>query len=64
MRTHVLTWILAFALAGTVTRPLIGQKASTAVPLKDAQGHSVGTATLSATATGGVSIALDLENLL
>jgi Cu-Zn family superoxide dismutase len=63
MRKHVFIWILACALVGTVKWPLIAQKTSTAVALKDAQGHSVGTAKLSTTATGGVSIALDLENL-
>jgi superoxide dismutase, Cu-Zn family len=63
MRKHVLTWILVVALLGTVKWSLIAQKTSTAVALKDAQGHSVGTAMLSPTATGGVSIALDLENL-
>jgi Cu-Zn family superoxide dismutase len=63
MRTQILTGILACALVSAVTWPLVAQKTSTAVALKDAQGHSVGTALLSPSATGGVSVALDLENL-
>ena len=39
------------------------QKNETAVELKNAQGQSVGTATLSAAKDGGVSVALDLKNL-
>jgi Cu-Zn family superoxide dismutase len=39
------------------------QKNETAVELKNGQGQSVGTATLSAAKDGGVSVALDLKNL-
>jgi Cu-Zn family superoxide dismutase len=39
------------------------QKNDTAVELKNAQGQSVGTATLSAAKDGGVSVALDLKHL-
>jgi superoxide dismutase, Cu-Zn family len=39
------------------------QKNETAVELKNAQGQSIGTATLSAAKDGGVSVALDLKNL-
>jgi superoxide dismutase, Cu-Zn family len=46
-----------------VNASLMAQKARTVVTLNDAQGRSVGTATLSAETTGGVSIALDLKNL-
>jgi Cu-Zn family superoxide dismutase len=42
---------------------LTAQKNETAVELKNGQGQSVGTATLSAAKDGGVSVALDLKNL-
>ena len=54
--------LMAVALAGAVSLPLMAQQNGTKVELKDAQGQSVGTATLSP-AGGGVSIALDLRNL-
>jgi Cu-Zn family superoxide dismutase len=54
--------LMAMALAGVVSLPLIAQQNATKVELKDAQGQSVGTATLSP-ANGGVSISLDLKNL-
>jgi superoxide dismutase, Cu-Zn family len=62
MRRYVLTLTLACGLAGIVTGSPMAQKARTVVTLNDAQGRSVGTATLSAETTG-VSIALDLKNL-
>jgi len=43
--------------------PLVAQQNSVKVELKDLQGASVGTATLSAAAGGGVSIALDVKSL-
>ena len=61
MRGYILT--LACGLAGIVNASLMAQKARTIVILNDAQSRSVGTATLSAETTGGVSIALDLKNL-
>jgi Cu-Zn family superoxide dismutase len=45
------------------TLQLAAQKNETAVELKNGQGQSVGTATLSAAKDGGVSVALDLKNL-
>ena len=63
MRRHVLALTLACGLAGIVNASLMAQEARTIVTLNDAQGRSVGTATLSAETTGGVSIALDLKNL-
>lgn len=63
MRRYVLTLTLACALAGTNNDSLMAQKAPTVVTLNDAQGRSVGTATLSEQTTGGVSITLDLKNL-
>jgi Cu-Zn family superoxide dismutase len=45
------------------TLQLTAQKNGTAVELKNGQGQSVGTATLSAAKDGGVSVALDLKNL-
>lgn len=50
----------AFCIAGSVG---FAQQDSTKVELKNAQGQSVGTATLSSDPAGGVKIALDLSNL-
>ena len=60
---EVLTLTLACGLAGIVNGSLMAQKTHTVVMFNDARGRSVGTATLSAEMTGGVSIALDLKNL-
>ena len=49
--------LMAVALAGAVSLPLMAQQNGTKVELKDAQGQSVGSATLSP-AGGGVSISL------
>ena len=54
--------LIAAALACAVSSPLLAQQNSTKVELKDAQGQSVGVATVSP-AGDGVSIALDLKNL-
>jgi Cu-Zn family superoxide dismutase len=43
--------------------PVLAQQGSVRVELKDLQGASVGTATLSPAAGGGVAIALDVKNL-
>ena len=56
------TFLTTVALAGAMSLPLMAQQGGTKVELKDAQGQSVGTATLSP-AGGGISIALDLKNL-
>jgi Cu-Zn family superoxide dismutase len=56
----------AFVLAGaiaTLGSVLLAQQKSTKVELKNAQGQSVGTATLSSDNAGGVKISLDLANL-
>ncbi len=50
------------ALTSLMSLPLLAQKGATKVELKNAQGQSVGTATLSP-AKGGVSIALNLKDL-
>jgi Cu-Zn family superoxide dismutase len=55
--------MLAIGLLGILTWSVAAQQTSTKVTLEDARGQSVGTATLSPDATGGVSIALDLQNL-
>ena len=54
--------LIAAALTFAVSLPLLAQQNSTKVELKDAQGQSVGVATVSP-AGDGVSIALDLKNL-
>jgi Cu-Zn family superoxide dismutase len=59
MNKFVTTVALACAAA---VLPMAAQQSGTKVELKDAQGQSVGMATLTA-AGGGVSIALDLKNL-
>lgn len=60
----------SMVLFGTVltlsltTLSLSAQKSSTTVELKNAQGQPVGTAVLTAAKDGGVSVALDLKNLV
>ena len=61
MNRHRLTLILGLLVV--VNWSLAAQKSATTVTLKDAQGQSVGTASLSPDPTGGVSIALDLKNM-
>jgi Cu-Zn family superoxide dismutase len=63
MRRDVLTVIAALGLVGAMNRPLVGQKASITVSLKDAHGQAAGTAVLTPDTAGGVKIALDLKNL-
>lgn len=63
MREHVVALILGLGLAGVAHGSLAGQTATTTVMIKDAHGQSVGTASLSGRPGGGVSIALDLQNL-
>src|SRR4029077_10528260 len=54
--------VLALAIVGSAARPVPAQQTGTKVELKDAQGQSLGTATLSP-ARDGVQIALDAKNL-
>ena len=54
MRRYLLSLTLACGLAGIVNASLMAQKAGTVVTLNDAQGRSVGTATLSAETTGEI----------
>jgi len=63
MSRHILALTLAFGLMSAGHGSLGAQQGSTTVTLKDAQGQTVGTATLTPQAVGGVSIALDLKNL-
>jgi Cu-Zn family superoxide dismutase len=53
---------LAGALACAVALPLAAQQ-SVKVELKNVQGESIGTATLTPAASGGVAVALDVKNL-
>jgi len=56
--------MITLAVAGVAAAlPVRAQQAGTTVELKDAQGQSVGTATLSPGRSGGVQIALDAKNL-
>jgi superoxide dismutase, Cu-Zn family len=57
------TLALAIGLVGCLNYSPAAQGAATTVTLKDAQGKSVGTAKVSTATSGGVSIALDLQNL-
>jgi Cu-Zn family superoxide dismutase len=61
--TRALPLIVAVGLAGGVHGLVAAQKTSTAVSLKNAKGQPVGTATLTPSNGGGVSIALDVMNL-
>jgi superoxide dismutase, Cu-Zn family len=58
---RVLAGFVVACVVACVT--LVAQQSQVKVELKDLQGASVGTATLSAAKGGGVSIALDLKNL-
>ena len=58
MKRFLLTLTLACGLGA-----MMAAQNAVKVELKDAKGQSVGTANLTAAATGGVSIALDLKNL-
>jgi Cu-Zn family superoxide dismutase len=62
MKRYLLTVALTIGLTGGMNGSLVAQQASTTVTLKDAQGQSVGTATLSPK-DAGVSIALNLNSL-
>ena len=62
MRTRLIPLIVAIGLVGAVS--VAAQKTSTVVALKNGTGQAVGTATLTPQAGGGVSIALDVMNLM
>ncbi len=61
-RLKLTVWVCG-ALYCTAGIELAAQQRAVRVELKDAQGQAVGTATLSAEKSGGVGIALNLENL-
>ncbi len=57
-------FLIAIVFICTVAlMPTAAQNNATKVELKNGQGQSVGTATLTAAKDGGVSVALDLKNL-
>jgi superoxide dismutase, Cu-Zn family len=62
MRKHFIAWIIAGIIVGGLLSFVSAQHSGHTVELKNAQGESVGTATLSA-AGKGVRIKLDLKNL-
>jgi Cu-Zn family superoxide dismutase len=62
MRKHLLTWIIAGIIIGGLLSYVSAQHSGHVVELKNAQGESVGTATLSE-AGKGIRIKLDLKNL-
>jgi len=63
MRGQFGALIFGFGLAVVANGPLAGEGPSTTVMLKDGHGQSIGTARLSDESGGGVSIALELQNL-
>jgi len=62
MRKHFIAWIIAGIIIGSLLSYVSAQHSGHTVELKNAQGESVGTATLSA-AGKGMRIKLDLKNL-
>lgn len=62
MRKHFIAWIIAGIIVGGLLSFVSAQHSGHTVELKNAQGESIGTATLSA-AGKGVRIKLDLKNL-
>jgi Cu-Zn family superoxide dismutase len=63
MRGQCRTLVFGFGPAVVAAGPLAGETPSATVMLKDARGQSVGTARLSDGSGGGLSIALELQNL-
>ena len=62
MRKHFIAWIIAGIIIGSLLSYVAAQHSGHTVELKNAQGESVGTATLSASGKG-IRIKLDLKNL-
>ena len=62
MRKHFIAWIIAGIIIGSLLSYVAAQHSGHTVELKNAQGESVGTATLSA-AGKALRIKLDLKNL-
>ena len=62
MRKHFIAWIIAGIIIGSLLSYVAAQHSGHVVELKNAQGESVGTATLSASGKG-IRIKLDLKNL-
>ncbi len=62
MRRHVFVWLVVVIMTTCLLSYATAQQSAVTVELKNAQGESVGTATLS-TARNGVRIKLDLKNL-
>ena len=64
MKRQFITWIVAGIIVGGLLSYAAAQHSGHTVELKNAQGESVGTATLTAiNRRGGVRIKLDLKNL-
>ena len=62
MKKHLIAWVTAGVIIGGLLSYVAAQHSGHVVELKNAQGESIGTATLSA-AGKGVRIKLDLKNL-
>jgi len=64
MRKQFIAWIIAGLVIGSLLSYAVAQHSGHVVELKNANGESIGTATLSAiNKKGGVRIQLDLKNL-
>ena len=62
MKKHFIAWITAGIIVGSLLSYVAAQHSAHTVELKNAQGESVGTATLSASGKG-VRVKLELKNL-
>jgi superoxide dismutase, Cu-Zn family len=64
MRKHFIAWIVAGIIIGSILSYAAAQHTGHTVELKNAQGESIGTVTLSTAGKGkGIRIKLDLKNL-
>lgn len=63
MRKYFIAWIIAGIVIGSLLSYVMAQHAGHTVELKNANGESVGTATLTAIGKSGVRIKLALKNL-
>lgn len=64
MKKQFIAWIVAGVIIGSLLSYAVAQHSGHTVELKNAQGESIGTATLTAiNSKGGVRIKLDLKNL-
>lgn len=63
MKKQFIAWIVAAIVVGSLLSYVAAQHSGHTVELKNANGESIGTATLSAVGKKGVRVKLDLKNL-